>query len=358
MNEREEFERLKREHEERQLKVNLTCMEDTMKYLTEFTPLELFFKRLYEPENGESDNFWGFANYYYEEHRFNFQFAHTNISVARHFRYDRHILHSHDFFQINYCAQGSGKVVLSGDSSRKSEVVELNPGDFNIIAPDTEHMVQAFNDDCVLIKYYIRRSTFERAFFAWLEEEDILSGFFRNAIQGGVSAYINFRTKDDEEIRRLTLTIYSEMMNHREYYGIISESKLTELFCLLVRDHIGSAETRFDRRRGAGSTGGAGRIIAYLRKNYAAATLGSAARELGYTKSYLCRLISGATGKTFCGLLNEIRIDAAKKLLLENHYSVAEVGRLVGYNSDEHFHRMFKASAGRSPREYINDMKK
>lgn len=357
MNEKEEFERLKREHEERQLNVNLTCVEDTIKYLTEFTPMELFFKRLYEQNNCESDSFWSFANYYDEAYRFKFQFVNTILSVARHFRYDRHIIHSHDFFQINYCDAGSGRVILSGNSSRKDEVVELNPGDFNIIAPNTDHMVQVFSDDCVIIKYYIRRSTFERTFFALLEEDDILSTFFRNAIQGGVSAYITFRTGDDAEIRRLALTIYSEMMNHREYYGVIGEAKLTELFCLLVRDHIGSAETRFDRKRDSDGSGRAARIFAYLRHNYAEATLDSAARELGYTKSYLCRLISGATGMTFSELLNEMRINAAKKLLLGNHDSVAEVGRLVGYNSVEHFHRMFKASTGMSPREWVSEMR-
>ncbi len=346
---REEFARLREEHEKNQYDIDLKSIGETAQYLREFVPMELFFKRIFDSEI--SEDIWGFSNYYYEKYRFNFQYADTNISVARHFRYDRHVMHVHDFFQINYCFSGEGSVLIgSEDKKRKPTELKLGRGDFNLIAPDTPHTVRAFRDDCVIIKYYIRRSTFEKTFFAWLSADDILSGFFRNAMWGGSGAYVNFRTAGDEEVERLALSIYMELMNHRTYYGILGESKLTELFCLLVRDHLKTAQTVTQRMR---SDGGAGRIFAYLRESYQTATLDGAARELGYTKNYLCRVLRRTTGKTFCTLLNEIRVDAAKKLLLGGHENVAEVGRLVGYNSDEHFHRIFKSIAGKSPREWL-----
>ena len=344
---RKEFERLKDEHEAEEYKVDLYGIEDTLEYLKRMKPLELFMKE--HGDEAEKAELWNFQGYYIEKNRFRFQYTKTNICVAQHFRYDRHRVHSHDFFQINYCAEGEGEVIVENTNQKKraqSEVIRMRAGDISFIAPDTNHAVHAVSDDSVIIKYYIRRSTFERTFFEWLREDDMLSAFFRNTMGGGGSAYLSFHTKGDDEVRRLALTIYAELMSHRQYFGIISESRLTEMFCLLVRDHIGSAETISDRRRAEGSVA---RIFAYLRENYADADLDSAARCLGYSKNYLCRLIQRATGRTFTSLLNEVRVDFAKKMLLAGHGSVSEIGRSVGFGSDEHFHRVFREYAGMSP---------
>ena len=352
---REEFNRLRAEHEEKQLDIKLDGIDETIRYLTTFVPLEDFFKRLYQI--GEDGEFWEHANYYYEKFRFNFQFVQSNISVARHFRYDRHSIHSHDFFQINYCYSGEGSVVIGEpdrNSAGKQTVIKMSAGDFNLLAPETLHCVRAFSDECVIIKYYIRKSTFERTFFAWLEEDDILSGFFQNAIRGGRNSYINFHTGGDEMISQIALMIYMDMMNHKPYFGILSESRLTELFCLIVRDHSISAETRLDFGRKEGS---AAQLYTYLRENYRDASLEAAAKALGYSKNYLCRIVAKTTGKTFSELLNEVRISEAKKLLAGNFDSVSEVGRLVGYVSDEHFHRMFRKIAGVTPREWTTNLK-
>lgn len=344
---RKEFERLKDEHEAEEYKVDLYGMEDTLEYLRRMKPLELFMKE--HGDEAEKAELWNFQGYYIEKNRFKFQYTKTNICVAQHFRYDRHRVHSHDFFQINYCVEGEWEVIIENTNQKKSaqnEVITMRAGDFTLIAPDTGHSVRAFSDDCVIIKYYIRRSTFERTFFEWLGEDDMLSAFFRNAIQGGENACLSFHTGGDTEVKRLALTIYAELMSHRQYFRIISESRLTEMFCLLVRNHIGSAETISDRRRTEGSVA---RIFAYLRENYADADLDGAAKYAGYSKNYLCRLIQRATGRTFTSLLNEVRVDSAKKMLLAGRGSVSEIGRSVGFGSDEHFHRVFREYAGMSP---------
>lgn len=346
---REEFNRLKLEHEENQQKLHLNGIDDTIRYLSELTPIEYFFKRLYT--SGETGDFWEHASYYYEKYRFNFQFTQSNVSVARHFRYDRHLSHVHDFFQINYCLSGNCSVILDENTGRQT-IVRMQPGDFNILAPETPHYVRVFTDDCAVIKYYIRKSTFERAFFAWLEEDDILSGFFRDAIRGGRDTYINFRTGEDGEVRRLALLIYMDLMNHKPYFWILSESRLTELFCLMVRDHSNDAAIRSESGRGENSA----RIYAYLRENYSTTSLEKAASDFGYSRSYLCRYVAKTTGKTFSKLLNEVRIAEAKKLLAAGQGSIAEIGQLVGYGSDEHFHRVFKESVGVSPREWRTNL--
>lgn len=346
---RAEFESLKKQQEDIEQDLKFHSTEELVKWLYEFVPLENFFKRMYAC--GNECDFWGFSNYYYEKYRFNFQFKNSNISAARHFRYDRHEFHTHDFFQINYCFHGEGIININ---TKKPAAVKMRAGDFNLLAPETPHYVSVMNDECVIIKFYIRKSTFERTFFAWLSEDDILSGFFKSAIRGGKNAYINFRTGEDKEIERLTLNIYRELFNHRTYFGIIAESGLTELFCLLVREHMKGAQTRFDNKKQDGASAA---IIAYMHENYKTTSLEDAARGLGYSKNYLCRIIQKQTGKTFCGLLNEIRISEAKKLLASSSESVSNIGRAVGYNSDEHFHRVFKSLCNSSPLEFARNLR-
>lgn len=343
-NQNAEFLRLREEHETKQLDLHLADIEDTRRYLMNFEPIEYFFKRLYV--GGENSDFWDHADYYYEKYRFNFQFVQSNISVARHFRYDRHRPHSHDFFQMNFCLSGNGSVIL-GDEHPIT--LRMKPGDLNILSPETIHHVSVFTDDCIIIKYYIRKSTFERTFFAWLEEDDILTGFFRNAMSGDRDSYISFHTSGDSEIESLAMSIYMELMNHKPYFGILGESRLTELFCLLVRDHAGDASTRSESGRGESTA----KLFAYLRENYRTATLEDAANAFGYSKNYLCRYVRKTTGKNFSGLLNEVRVAEAKKLLARGHGSISDVGRMVGYTSDAHFHRVFREMTGFAPREWV-----
>lgn len=97
----------------------------------------------------------------------------------------------------------------------------------------------------------------------------------------------------------------------------------------MVRHYMKTAETLFDQKKQDGTVA---RIYEYLYSHYRTATLDTASRDLGYSKNYLCRLISKHTEKTFCGLLNEVRISEAKKLLIEEKMKISEVGSLVGYN--------------------------
>ena len=69
---------------------------------------------------------------------------------------------------------------------------------------------------------------------------------------------------------------------------------------------------------------------------------------------YLSKLIKKETGSTFIDILNEIRIDEAKKLLLEPQYKVYEVSAMIGFTDVTYFNKLFKGSTGLKPMEYRN----
>lgn len=80
--------------------------------------------------------------------------------------------------------------------------------------------------------------------------------------------------------------------------------------------------------------------------------------ESGYHIDHIRRLFIAATGKTPGAYLKELRINHAKRLLLErknSHLSIADIGLLCGYYDAKYFSRVFKSVTGVSPADYGNN---
>ncbi len=104
------------------------------------------------------------------------------------------------------------------------------------------------------------------------------------------------------------------------------------------------------------STGSAfDEILLYMAENYhSSITLEQIALRFHLNKTYICDLFRKKLNTTFVMYLNELRINQAKRYLSETDESIAEIGRKIGFNSDNYFTRVFKANMGMSPQAYRN----
>lgn len=85
------------------------------------------------------------------------------------------------------------------------------------------------------------------------------------------------------------------------------------------------------------------KIIRYIRNNYhEKLTLSSIAKQFYISPYYLSRMFKQITGLTLIEYINNTRVKAAQKLLLETNNSISEIAAQVGYESHTHFGRMFK----------------
>jgi len=82
-------------------------------------------------------------------------------------------------------------------------------------------------------------------------------------------------------------------------------------------------------------------------------------KQLGVSAKYLSEIINLSFHKSFSSLINQYRIEASKRILLENpDISVKEACYEVGYNSRSAFNNAFKRQTGISPSEFQKNMKR
>lgn len=84
-------------------------------------------------------------------------------------------------------------------------------------------------------------------------------------------------------------------------------------------------------------------------------TLKDVSAHLFISTWYLSKLIKKETGSTFIDILSEIRIDEAKKLLVQPQYKIYEVSAMIGFTDVTYFNKLFKSITGLKPMEFRND---
>lgn len=81
-------------------------------------------------------------------------------------------------------------------------------------------------------------------------------------------------------------------------------------------------------------------------------TLGSVAGYVGLNEKYFSSKFTKEEGMTFSNYLTEVRIRKARELMDQTNLKIYEVSQSVGYNSVEHFTRVFKKICKVSPGNY------
>ncbi len=82
--------------------------------------------------------------------------------------------------------------------------------------------------------------------------------------------------------------------------------------------------------------------------------LAELSEETHVSPQYLSKLFREKSGETFIEYMTRLRMEEAKRLLMESGVKVYEVASQVGYSQWKHFSRVFRKYTGYSPSEYKN----
>lgn len=74
--------------------------------------------------------------------------------------------------------------------------------------------------------------------------------------------------------------------------------------------------------------------------------------DLHMNKNYICELFKKKTGVSLLDYMTRVKMERAKKLLIESDARSYEISDRLGYRDSEYFSRLFKKYSGISPTEY------
>lgn len=264
-----------------------------------------------------------------------------DVFVIRHPRYTRPLTHKHNYFEINFVAQGQATFLF------EKERHILHEGELCIIAPSSEHDF-LIEDDSTVFTICIRKSTFDTTFFSLMSGKDLLSYFFRTILQGNNhSNYLLFFTKENHLLKQYIRNMMVESSKIDSYSNNCCISYVNLMFSTLLRTYSQTIQF-YDYQMGTDFS----LVLQYIQHNYQTLTLSTLAGLFHYSEPHLCTLIKQNTGFTFTELVKRLKLSDAMNYLLNTNLKISEIAEQVGYNSADHFSRVFRSTYKLSPQEY------
>ena len=269
-----------------------------------------------------------------------------DCAFVKHSRYMPVFWHTHEFFEM-LC-------VLSGecDNIFEQDRFQMKAGDICIHAPGTVHCVRAFSEDVILLNILIRKSTFERAFFSLMEEECILSRFFRTAFYKTVEMpYLLFRTEKDLQIRSLILDAMTEFESDNNYKRPLLNAMLSELMIRMFQGYEESIVVPSPRVN-SGRHGDVVKILRYMQENYRTVTMSELSERFNYSERQLQRIIFEASGLSFRDAIQTQKLTRAAELLRTTDLTVQLVAEQTGFQAVNNFRKLFSRQYQLTPAAY------
>lgn len=98
------------------------------------------------------------------------------------------------------------------------------------------------------------------------------------------------------------------------------------------------------------------KIRRFLLEHYKDGKIGltDIAKAFNISPNYLCRIFKEKTGITLMNYIQELRIQEAKRLLVETDKKMWAISQELGYSNQYHFSMGFKKATGYSPKQYRN----
>lgn len=269
----------------------------------------------------------------------------ADVELYRHLRYLPASWHSHTFIEIVCVFEGTCTNYI------QDKEIHMVPGDICIISPNTRHCVSAFSDDSILINIELRVSTFEKAFFGVLNENDVLADFFTHILYNSPKhSYIFFRTGGDKELFDYVLYAYNESLGNHRYKNRMINNVIMAFFTILLRNH--ESEVLLPDAESQEVSSDVLFMLKYIQSHYNTVTLSSLAEFFNYSERQIQRILKKNTGSSFRTLIQKQKMKQASELLLHSDLPVSSISEKLGFSDVGNFRQLFRNYYGITPSEY------
>jgi AraC-like DNA-binding protein/mannose-6-phosphate isomerase-like protein (cupin superfamily) len=264
-----------------------------------------------------------------------------DIFVIKHPNYLKPDPHTHNYFEISYVAQGYCHFTC------KNTIRKMQEGEVCIIAPDSKHDLIP-SDDSIVYTIMMRKSTFEATFFSLVGGKNLFSYFFRTILMEHTQTnFLMFYTTHKQHLTSIIQNLILECNRQDMYSNHCCISWLNLFFSSLLRNYNKTIQF-YNYQMGTDFS----LVLQYIQHNYQTLTLAALAELFQYSEPYLSTLISQNTGHTYTDLIKKLRLSDAVDYLTNTDSKIGEIADEIGYNSADHFSRVFRSEYDMSPQQY------
>lgn len=163
----------------------------------------------------------------------------------------------------------------------------------------------------------------------------------------------------DEMIIQIARALAEELANRRAGHEAMLNAIVRQLTIHLLRSHLTVRKpARIELSRAGPVDRRLRRAIEFMHDNFSRELALEEIAAAAYLSEYhFARLFKQITGVTPHVYLANLRIERARKMLVETALPIIEIAAMVGYQSQSHFTKIFKSVTGVTPRAYRESAK-
>ena len=252
-------------------------------------------------------------------------------------------IHVHSLFELNYIENAAGAQRIVGDHTSEIDDLEL----VLITGPTLEHAWVNHNcrsNDIYEITIQMSADLFEGGMFR-KKQFRLIARMLERATHGIAFSRRTILSAKPllDELLASTDTFNSMLI----FLRLLHTLSLDGSSEVLSHQMFSSGVTLYDSRR-------VKLVMEYLERHYSEhISLSTVAALVNMSPSSFSRFIKLRTGNNFIDCLNEIRVSAVARLLVdEPTNSVADIAYRCGFNNISNFNRIFKRMRGFTPQQF------
>lgn len=266
------------------------------------------------------------------------------VAMRAHTRFTDFPRHGHDYVEMMYQLQGE----TVHDMPDGCEI-RLQAGELLLINRHSSHGIRRCGEKDIAVNFIIQPAFFDQV-PELIGTHNVLGNFLLDALRDDEKAvsYLHFRIAQKPAIQLLLQSITHSFVQSPPAGRLIIKTEMALLFLhLLTEPECLSLPANVQKENRYVID-----LLQEIRLRYNSFSLREYAAQCRVSPAYLSRVAHEATGKTITQLLQERRIEKAKKLLQETDLTILEICLAVGYNNSSYFYRLFEEAEGVSPAAY------
>ncbi len=171
---------------------------------------------------------------------------------------------------------------------------------------------------------------------------------------GNQNVVFHHHIGDDACVRRLVPGIYEECQGKREGYKLAAKGMIYQLLAHLIRTYSAASLTDSERQKRDKMLKRLNTVLAYMESNYTKPLTNRELAQLVHlSEGRFSHIFKESMGKSPLNYINEVRLKKAWNLLSQRGMSVSQTAAMVGFQDLNNFSRQFKRHFGYPPSQTV-----